>query len=247
VKQAITRYGFLGVKLHPPMGYSPIGNEQNDFSGVTDEDSAKFGRRLDRALNEMYEWCAENGVPVMAHCKRTQELREGYAERAHPAYWGRVIETHPDLRVNLAHFAGPWNLAPDKHGWPWRIGELMDCCQHHVYSDISNFARVVDPDERKKVFDLLEQFLEKHPNAHGRLMFGTDWAMLARAPKVEDYFRCFSEEYLDRFGEQHTADFLGGNAARFLGLHPGDENRKRLEAYYKTHQLQQPDWMARLL
>jgi len=55
-KRAIETQGFVGVKLYPPLGFRPIGNEDKE---------------LDKALLELYGYCCKeegNPVPIIAHC-----------------------------------------------------------------------------------------------------------------------------------------------------------------------------------
>jgi len=66
-------------------------------------------------------------------------------------------------------------------------------------------------------------------------MYGTDWVMLSRAIGVETYFA----NMRDRLARQlriPAQDFLGMNAARFLGLDQPRGNRpgttQRLEDFY---------------
>jgi predicted TIM-barrel fold metal-dependent hydrolase len=252
LQNAVLSQGFIGAKLYPPMGFSAAHNSSHDFSGVTNEPSEEFGTKLDTALDALFDWCSrkENDVPIMAHCANSNYLRKDYGLRAHPDYWGYALDKFGDLRVNLGHFGGVKKLdtsdeKKEKMEWLWKIGSLM---QEHsgVYADLGHFSGILDRDKRKEMFDLLEHFFGKYDEAPKRVMYATDWHMLEKVDNREDYFEQFSEEYFKRFGKEMTNDFLGGNAARFLGLYPDDMTRERLEAFYEDRQIALPSWMGKL-
>jgi predicted TIM-barrel fold metal-dependent hydrolase len=46
VKFYFEKYGFIGIKLYPALGYMPF----------------------DKKLFKMYDWCIKNNVPIMTHC-----------------------------------------------------------------------------------------------------------------------------------------------------------------------------------
>ena len=84
--------------------------------------------------------------------------------------------------------------------------------------------------------------LVRHPAAKERLMYGTDWVMLARTLGVSGYYRGMKRLATDLgLSKDQAYGFLGTNAARFLGLSLVDgekpPTRRRLEAFYDAHQL----------
>jgi predicted TIM-barrel fold metal-dependent hydrolase len=174
------------------------------------------------------------------------ETKEGYGERAHPEYWKRVTDLYPGLRVNLGHCGGMANLVHERNDWPLLVWKMMQDPSRQVFADSSYVFEIGDSSFRERLFDRMAQLFETHENVKGRLMFGTDWLMLAKRKGARDFLRTFGETYLARFGPECTAGFLGGNAARFLGLHPGAANRRRLEAFYERHGMATPEWMNRL-
>ena len=259
VKKAVGTMGFVGVKLYPPMGFGALGNSEHDFTPLdhisSTPESKAFGERLDAALLELYRWCATHGVPVMAHCDETLGSHADWEQRAHPESWGKVItlleeEGLPPLHLNLAHFGGIEDLlahpGSETKGWTRAIGELMGRENAKVYADIGHFNEIADEDERSRFFDGLEAFFRDHPMAEDRLMFGTDWLLLAKEKGAKKYLRHFADGVLDRFGPEIADKILGGNAARYLGLYPGDPSRARLEDYWSRNNILAPEWTARL-
>ena len=57
-------------------------------------------------MMKLFEWCAANNVPIMAHTNNSNGAGPGYGTRANPKYWQPVLQKFPTLRVNFAHFGG---------------------------------------------------------------------------------------------------------------------------------------------
>ena len=248
-RKAVEERGFVGVKVYPPMGFSALQNEDHDFTLLpdvpTEEASRIFGKGLDDALRALYGWCAENSVPVMAHAEATLGSRPRWEFRAHPNFWRLALSEFPGLRINLAHFGGPENLVEWHNGWTQAIGRLMED-EANVYSDFGHFSEIEDDAHRREIFDGLARFLETYPTAVDRLMFGTDWVLLAKERGSQHYFRYFAEELSQRFDDTVTAKILGGNAVRFFGLREGEPNRLRLERFWARHGIDPPPWTRRI-
>ena len=101
VIRCLEELGFLGVKMYPPLGYHP------DPSTIHNEP------RVNGELEKLYAYCEQNTVPITAHCSpggayskdlmRGEKVRHEYTK---PASWAGVLEKHPSLYLNLAHFGG---------------------------------------------------------------------------------------------------------------------------------------------
>ena len=246
VKKAITQDGFVGVKLYPPMGFAASGNAGLDFSAVDVEDSAAFGAQLDATLDALFTWAVEADVPIMAHCNLSEESKRGFACRASPAYWATAIAHHPGLRLNLGHFGGQDNLGPggvnDAADWPETIIALMGTKEgRHLYTDIGNFDMGDMP-----WFARLKTALQDTPVLLDRLMYGSDWMMLATSDRYEDFFTRFRDGLtsLGTLDDAQIASILGGNARSFLGLESGGQTRARLVAFYDGYGIARPDWLG---
>jgi predicted TIM-barrel fold metal-dependent hydrolase len=74
VKEAVLKKGFVGVKLHPSSGFSPINNLRygcvNTATQLVDEDDQELYDRFvayDRMLEELYSFCSMHNVPILTH------------------------------------------------------------------------------------------------------------------------------------------------------------------------------------
>ncbi len=254
VETAIATQGFVGVKLYPPMGFQPADNHRSERYPRELRRIRGFDDKMNAALDHLFGWCAANGVPVMTHTANSQAAGDDFGERADPRHWLAVLERHPELRLNLAHF-GNFTAAMHIDGrpedtWEWTIGAMMAAPAFpNIYADISHFAEVfndrVPATVRNRIANLLAQFIEAFDPGLDYLMFGTDWVMTG----IERGYRGNVDGVRDLLAEigvgaDGQARVFGGNAARFLGLQSGEQNRGRLEKYYAQHGLD-AGWLSR--
>ncbi len=228
---AIARYGFVGVKLYPPMGFMPLGNADK---GVPD------GAALDSILREFYGWCVAEDVPITVHGSASNHAHAQFADFGSPSNWARVLDEFGDLHLNLGHFGGT-DGGPD--AWPRGIARLA-AAHPHVYADVGNH-RIDRTDVRDRYVTFLTEVFDDPSTAvmDQRVMFGTDWYMLAILPEHEQYLDRYEQAYHERFGDERTTAFMGANALRFLGFDdPGNANNQRVRRRYDD--LDPPDWLA---
>ncbi len=260
VKQAIEDSGFIGVKLYPPMGFRPTGNAgledafPEHVRNAADGLGPGAGRRLDAALDELYAWCAQNNVPVMAHAANSYGSVPGFGVRADPAGWVKVMEKYPTLRLNMAHFGGfnrGGNREHPERSWGWTIGKmLVSASTPNLYADISSFAEVLQrtPEQRRYIAWLFKKFIDQFPAAPQRLVYGSDWTMVGYADNFPS--RATPGHHNDRLYPDIVVDFLRQdlgfspeqidavmfkNAVRFMGLGQDQRTqgtRSRLEQFY---------------
>ncbi len=237
VRSAIEDYGMVGVKLYPPMGFRPFGNV--DHPAVPD------GAELDGILGELYAWCVAADVPITAHCNTSNHAHESFKDFASPDYWSLAFDAFPELRVNMGHFGGARTSEPPD-GWPWKAAALT--ARHpHAYADVGNH-KIHDDDIRTDYFTMLATMYSAPPTAAmaGRLMFGSDWYMLASQQDHDEFLDRYEESYRAEFGDELTNAFLGTNALRFLGFDdPENQNNQRLRARYRRFAPDNvPSWLA---
>lgn len=161
VQEAINNYGFIGVKLYPPMGFRPYGNGGKALAPaiVTKYKlPATAGQQLDEILLRLYTWCRDQGVPIMAHARDSNEASLGAGEDANPDNWERALaltaggRNFADLHLNLAH-AGEFQASVeqgriDKDAWEYKVAALRKQYPN-VYADMSYFNDVMRlPDRR---------------------------------------------------------------------------------------------------
>lgn len=228
---AVTRYGFVGVKLYPPMGFLPLGNAA---AGVPD------GAKLDDVMRELFAWCVAEQVPVTAHGSASNYADEEFATFGSPSNWAPVLDEFDDLHVNLGHFGGT-----DDAQEPWRTGIARLAASHpHVYADVGNH-RIDRADVRTRYLQILEGVFDDPATEimAERLMFGTDWFMLAILPEHDQFLDRYEQLYREAFGDEATRAFMGGTALRFLGFDdPANANAERVRRRYAG--LDAPDWLA---
>lgn len=254
VKEAIMNYGFIGVKLYPSMGFKPIGNQASDYAvvgdgvwrnkkaghpGFTDEE---FARGIEVSLKDLYAWCEENDVPIMAHANNSNYSAEAFKNSSHPKHWDKVLTAYPKLKVNLSHFGGADSLAADSDKqWAQLIASLM--VKHkNLYADTGNF-KLEDEDGFRDYLVRLKQLMKKHPQLKDRLMYGSDWFMHVARNYSKDYPRKMTA-WIKQEIPEFEKSFMGHNAVSFLGIENG-ENRKRLNKFYEHYGIS-PAWRERI-
>lgn len=199
---------FRGVKLYPPLGYLPTHPN----------------------LKEVYRYCSQFDIPITVHCStggleswpgsvlvESWELDKPFVQSfghgnpspsaffANPANWVPVLMEFPNLRINLGHFGGcaPGDLTRINLPWAEQILELMK--HPHVYADLSYVA------EPARLNQAL-QMMTAHDVLKSRLMFGTDFVMIAMDRKLGGIRR-----YFGQFAGLADA-LLADNARHFLKL-----------------------------
>lgn len=252
VQDAILNQGFIGVKLYPPMGFAPFDNSVRSLSfwkdGILPESllSPDLGMRLDKALGQLYEWCVDNDVPIMAHTSPSNSPTGHVHALTNPEAWRVTIQTFPGLRINFGHF-GETDQVASGIGRALAFTRLMDSGPgKFAFADSSYFADVVTrPNELlPKIRELLRMTSKKGDAALAqRFMYGTDWEMIIiEGRKTSSYLinfeRLFSllETDSQSGAEGNLSDnFFGKNASKYLGLHQGDANRSRLMSFHERH------------
>lgn len=253
-KDALTRQGFVGIKLYPPMGFRASGN------GTSGEDfpehvrtvfgsAQKAGAEIDRSLDELWSLCLELDAPVLAHAAASNGSRRGYGRRADPDYWFPVIRRHPALRVLLGHFgrfrdrssgegpaACPNDEMPFEKTWEAAFGRFVQANPDALlFADLSYLSDLFHEDYRRRAVQGLKKYLAYDPEAR-HLVFGSDWVMLGieRAyPEPPSYPGRVAALLADAGLTSGQIDgVFYGNAVRFLGISDGTATRKRLLAFY---------------
>lgn len=139
VEDALTKHGFLGVKVYPPMGFRasknglrgpgdhpfPVavlgdvfGHEPNSDAEVRSM-SRELGDLLDQALADLFALCRKYNAPVMAHGGNSVGANCDTGELADPYYWGPVFDSPDAPPIMLAHFGGfaYWSADPASPGY----------------------------------------------------------------------------------------------------------------------------------
>ena len=250
IKDAIQNKGFIGVKLYPVMGFRPCGNKSQNPSFYPPRLRllSDWARKMDRALQDLYEWAVSEDVPIMAHCSFSQFPSPKAGRLGSPSGWWEVLAKFPTLRLNLAHCGGVWDLdasksreATDGAGslWPIEIIEKLGSSAN-LYADLADFSDVLSCSLTTSgkpsnlpgtAVSALILAVDKNPQARERLMYGTDYAFLIQADNTQEYLVSM-RDCLAPALRMNSADLMGGNAARFLGLdNPSSKSRQRLDRF----------------
>lgn len=241
VQRAVVEWGFIGVKIYPPMGFAPLGNEELDFTAIGQSNSQEFGARLDDAMRSLFSWAVDMQVPIMAHASDSNENKEGYGERAGPKFWRQALNVFPKLTVNIAHFGGH-GMLDQPNGWPAQFIKLMNDFDN-VYADLGHFDQILVDSESDGLLESLATLIKNNPILKDRLMYGSDWSMIARAENANLYFERMLGGLSSRLDSETVAKIFGINAANFFGLRGKGKNTNRLKSFYGRHSIPYPKWL----
>jgi predicted TIM-barrel fold metal-dependent hydrolase len=198
---------FAGVKVYPPLGFDPW-PDADDARGALEREKAEL----------LWSFCEERGIPVTTHCDdqgfRTVSLEESLLYTS-PERWAPVLERHPSLRLDFAHFGAQYlrtlGRGPSTE-WTDRIVGLMDEYPK-VYADFS-----FDGTE-SEYYEWLRTYLDELDSGRGellrdRLIFGSDFVVnLSRVRSYSDYYRIFAASPLS---DEERLRFCHDNPERFL-------------------------------
>jgi predicted TIM-barrel fold metal-dependent hydrolase len=133
---------FAGIKLYPPMGFSPTDPflfgpggfyefaQRNDLPVTVHFSAAGFGAMVDRVrvAGDIYDDDSGDIVPadrrfaggIVEFEHSIINIRQAVPERIrvlnHPKLWAKVLSAYPALRLNLAHFGGFGRIHPFMEG-----------------------------------------------------------------------------------------------------------------------------------
>ncbi len=238
VQDAVLIRSFVGVKVYPEMGWRAYGNT------AASAGTAERARELDAILDDFFGWCAENEVPITAHCNHSNYSNSNFGDAGFgaPDEWLHVLSAHPTLRLNLGHFGGAHNDRK-AYTWAWTIAKAM-ADYDGLYADVG-CHHADDAGLMSVHFDVLKQITEE-TRLGERLMFGTDWYMEANNPNPKAFLVQYKRRYKEAFGENQTAKFMSGNALRFLGFAEGTTTRNgnRLRERYAGLGVEMPSWFG---
>lgn len=272
VKKAIKDRNFVGVKLHPSVGFGPLNN-----AAVSCPNSAKnkkiqiseyrkrYGNLLDAALWELFEYCADNDVPIITHgspgiAAYAQCMKPGDVSPKEwlyaPAQWTKVLDQmkrrNPEkpLRICLGHFAGAFSS--HIYWRPWMESLLQSMNDHPtLYADLSIQSGLFDgnSERRGKLRAVFRKLFEDNEVLSNQSIYGTDWHMAEVAAIGSKYLT----EMMEMIPSGATDRVFGGNAIEYLGLKTGRQNRTRIESYLSWLEGKgrvpvgyRPEWMRKV-
>lgn len=243
VQDAIRNYGYIGVKIYPPTGFYAYGNADNPVN--TPLPRPKDLKELDAKLAAMFDWCAENDVPVMGHSNHSMGRDD-----ASDAFGGTVgwnaLEARYDSQakaptVSLSHFGGD---AAEDGQWPTQFGALMaQYPQRAIYGDLAYWsnARMCALASNAGCDALrarIQSAKDAFPQIEDRLMYGSDWLMLSQERDWSRYPDLLAVA-TDTLLAQEKLYY--GNAMRCFGLGEGGASRTRIVESLKSNDA--PGWL----
>ncbi len=270
VRAAIEERGCCGVKLYPPMGFAPLGNEQVQREAGTAfwarpwlpawTRRPDMGALLDRAMARLLAWCEANEVPVMAHTSLSNGAAPDFEALAGAAYWRIALQAFGKLRVSFGHF-GDSSIVADGLDHARAFAALMKATGpsgQFAYADAGYFVEVVasEPALLDNLRALYDETAGKGDAAlANRFLYGTDWEMTLAEGSVTGYLTQFVRLF-DQLEARPairaqglnglSRKFFGANAVDFIGLHRGGAARRRLEAFHAARRVPVPDWMSKI-
>jgi len=227
---------FSGIKVYPPLGFDPNPSEtppEEELRQAADPDSRS---RLEHEYfntwvntHYLYQYCEEKNIPVTTHCSDGGFVimdERWSRERANPAYWARVLEHYPRLKLNFGHFGV--QLRSARHGWgEWNrtiIRLILNDRYPNVYADISDLGA------SSKTYNYLGRAVEEclGSMASGgedkeelrrklmyKLLFGTDFMVnLFGADSYLAYLKTWEETPV--FTAEEKEILVSENPERFL-------------------------------
>ncbi|HBO7163504.1 TPA: amidohydrolase family protein [Pseudomonas aeruginosa] len=269
-KRAILSHGCVGIKLYPPMGFAALGNTDlrmpsgNNFwarDWLPDlTDRPDIGQRLDNAMRELFAWCVDAQVPIMAHTNISNGVTSEFEELAGAKYWAKALHDYPNLRISFGHFGGLGSEKGLNHSK--EFAKLMSAAPgapgQFAYADAAYISEVLNGDP--KILEALEDIydrtaMKRSAALANRFMYGTDWEMTLAHGNVGGYLSDWANllqamearPAIKQAGLVGLSDkFFGLNAAEWIGLRQGEESRRRLNAFYAANGVSPPDWAMKI-
>ena len=250
VKWAINEHGCVGVKIYPPMGFYPYGNEAMPFDDG--RETRPNLHLLDEALGNLYAVCDSLGVPVMAHANESNGRNNAEDVLGGNKGWEAVdgLKNLKSLYVNAGHFGGDVQRKPDD--WTEGFAALMKNEQHlKLYGDLGYWDKLVTfPEARARLARILPERINGTETVADRTMYGSDWLMLSKEPGWETYaaqvFQVIHD--IDPTGVTSKKVF-GDNVMNLYGLKPESPRKvlgRLVDIFTRNGQPEGPGWLPHL-
>jgi predicted TIM-barrel fold metal-dependent hydrolase len=219
--------GLVGVVAHLPEGVSEPGRAPGNVrwcAGVGAEpDTLALARALaartvacmkiylgyvprwatDPVYEPVYRLAARHGVPVVFHTGDTSspDARLKYAD---PLTVDDVAVDHRDVTFVIAHCGNPWLQSAAEVAY--KNPNVVLECSALMTGNVEELA----PEIRARYVVEAIRWVFGYLEDPTKLMFGTDWPLVERAPYVRAYQEAIPPE--------HWSAVFSGNAARVFGF-----------------------------
>ena len=232
----ITRGAAIGFKLYPPMGFAPFANAEVKPAPSTWPKLPHFAQDLDGAMGQFWDFATARDAPVLAHSGMSNAPFADRVKLGRPENWKKLLEDrrYSSARICFGHFGGE-DLLQETNQWPAGFLGLVSKYPN-CYGDIAYFEEVLSRSQEGELRDRLSAFM-KQQDAENKIIYGSDWVMLAIEPHAELYFERMRDVLSNGqyFNQLVAAKVFSLNAQQFLGLHRNQKTRARLEAFYGAH------------
>lgn len=205
LKELVEEKGFKGVKIYPPLGYSPG----------------------DPKLHPVYEYAQEKGIPIMTHCSRggvknKKISKEEAAVLTNPDSYIAIMKKYPNLRICMGHCGGdedwqrylnePWdeNSSADLKSWLSKILDIMRSGEYpNFYADIS--YTIFKFEAHSQILKVLLQ----DNKVKTQMLFGSDFYMVEQEKFLE---RRLAISLRATLGEDLFTLIAETNPKKYLGI-----------------------------
>jgi predicted TIM-barrel fold metal-dependent hydrolase len=226
VVDACTKGDFVAVKIYPPTGFRPFGNETIPSGTGKSRPNLK---ELDTTLCRFFATCADARIPVLAHSAFSNGRDGDHDDFGGPAGWkallARCASTSKAQVVDFGHFGG-------SHAeWTQEFADLMrDQPRMLLYGDIGYWEELMcasglDTDPCRSARARLQKAMRTaipggNETVLDRVMFATDWLFLSRVDKWAQYPQRVHDALrsipgMDAVG---LAKVFGGNAKKCFNV-----------------------------
>lgn len=162
----------------------------------------------DRIVYPLYKECMKLGIPVLCH---TGPSFSSYSKYAQPIHLDEVATDFPDLPLIAAHSGLGW----------WSEAASIAANNPNIFLDLSAWQPRLrtNPREFYTTFRTILDWVGAL-----RVLWGTDAPMFKRIINHQDWVKAFTDppqwvkEAGIEFSGREISAFLGGNAAKLLGL-----------------------------
>lgn len=159
IRYALLERGFIGIKVHPSSGFSPIDNlrygclhQDPVFSGESDDDIFERFEAYDRYMQQIFDLCVELDVPLLTHASPSLEISPGCMRRARPepasrdrGTWRYVHRPEADASQQPLDSYSHWTNSPSQWGKAIseyrrrdRLGRSPRVCLAHLAGGFSD-------------------------------------------------------------------------------------------------------------
>lgn len=247
VQEAVTNFGFIGVKIYPPNGFLPYGNGGRSCALPSDRPSWWDGAKIDEKLRTLYEWCDKNGVPVMAHANDSMGKDDEHNHLAGACGWRELDNDKTvglsSLTVNAGHLGGD---GVDHSDWTAQFTTLMkDATRVRLFGDLGYWDQISTQEAGKRLQTALRASLGGGATGVDRVMYGSDWLMLSRVEGFEQFgstvLRVLASDPLT-LSPEDLGKVFGGNALTCFGLRSKAKNYQRFSDHFGDDVMRRARW-----